>query len=85
MQKCKACSSSVRVSEEAIDEMLKDIISSGNFQLVEDFTYEMRIKECMQCKFFQLNTTCLQCGCIIQITARLKDSTCPFPLKSKWV
>jgi hypothetical protein len=85
LKNCKACSSSVRVSEEAIEEMLSDIIASGNFQLVEDEIYESRLAQCNECKYFQYGTTCLQCGCITQITAKLKESTCPYPLKSKWV
>ena len=84
MRKCKACSASVRVSENEIDEMLNVIISSKNFLLVNDIIYEKRLDICFNCNYLEYGTTCMQCGCIVQIKAKLMESTCPSPEKPKW-
>ena len=84
MIKCKACSASVRVSEEEIDEMLNVIISSKNFVLVNEAVYEKRLDICFNCTYLEYGTTCMQCGCIVQIKAKLMESTCPYPKKPKW-
>ena len=84
MIKCKACSASVRVSENDIDEMLNIIIGSNEFELAHEEIYEERLNICFNCNYLEYGTTCLQCGCIVQIKARLMESTCPYPQKSKW-
>lgn len=84
MIKCKACSASVIVSENEIDEMINIIISGNQFKLISEDIYEKRIDICFNCKYLEYGTTCLQCGCIVQIRARLLESTCPYPKKSKW-
>jgi membrane protease subunit (stomatin/prohibitin family) len=82
--KCKACSASVNVSEQEIDEMLNKIISGNQFQIAAEEIYENRLDKCFSCNYLQYGTTCMQCGCIVQIRAKLKDSTCPYPKLSRW-
>ena len=84
MRKCKACSASVQVSESQIDEMLNTIINNNEFQLVKEDIYETRLDACFNCNYLEYGTTCLQCGCIVQIKAKLLESTCPCPQQSKW-
>lgn len=84
MIKCKACSASVIVSENQIDEMLNIIISGNQFKLISEDSYKKRLDICFNCKSLEYGTTCLQCGCIVQIRARLLESTCPYPQQSKW-
>ena len=84
LRKCKACSASVNVTENDIDEMLKLILGNNEFELVHDDIYENRLDICFSCNYLEYGTTCLQCGCIVQIKAKLMDSTCPYPEKSKW-
>ena len=74
----------MRVSENEIDEMLNTIMSSNEFQPAPEDIYEKRLDICFNCNYLEYGTTCLQCGCIVQIKARLSDSTCPYPQKSKW-
>lgn len=74
----------MRVSENEIDEMLKTIIGNNQFQIVSMDVYEKRLNICFNCNYLEYGTTCLQCGCIVQVRARLMDSTCPYPKKSKW-
>ena len=84
MIKCKACSASVYVSEKEIDEMLNIITSNNEFKLASEEIYEKRLDICFNCNSPEYGTTCLQCGCIVQIRAKLLESTCPYPQKSKW-
>jgi len=72
------------VSENQIDEMLNIIISNNEFQLVDEGIYEQRLDICFNCNYLEYGTTCLQCGCIVQIKAKLLESTCPYPQQSKW-
>ena len=84
MIKCKACSASVMVSENDIDDMLNIIVSGNQFKLIDQETYKKRLYICFKCNYLEYGTTCLQCGCIVQIKAKLMESTCPYPQKSKW-
>lgn len=81
---CKGCRESAQISEEQISEMLLEIQNSDSFNLVEDSIYMNRLIKCNNCKYLQYGSTCLQCGCIIQIRARLLSGTCPHPQFSKW-
>lgn len=81
---CKGCRASVRVLDAEIKHMLEEIEKSGNFQLASMEIYEHRLSKCEVCKYLQYNNTCVQCGCIVQIRARLAKSSCPFPVNSKW-
>lgn len=41
-----------------------------------------RYNLCKQCEYFNSTiTTCKQCGCIMKIKVKLKDSNCPI---NKW-
>ena len=81
---CKGCSASVRVPDSNIREMLEQIVNSGNFQISSEKEYEHRLTQCGLCKYLQYGHTCLQCGCIVHIRARIATSTCPFPSYSRW-
>jgi hypothetical protein len=81
---CKGCRTSVRVLDNQIQEMLKEIENSGNFELAALDTYEERLDKCAACKYLEYDNTCLQCGCIVHIRARLRKSSCPFPGESRW-
>jgi hypothetical protein len=81
---CKGCSRSVRVASEEISNMVKEIVDSGNFNLVTEEVYEERLQQCNDCKYLQYETTCIQCGCIVQIRALLADKDCPHTKRSKW-
>jgi hypothetical protein len=82
--KCKGCRESVRVPDKQIQHMVSEIESSGKFQLVENETYQYRLSKCEDCKYLQYGSTCIQCGCIVQIRARLAAGTCPFPGEARW-
>jgi hypothetical protein len=81
---CKGCRESVVVTKEQIQNMLAELESNKGFELAENVVYVQRLKHCSVCQYLQYETTCTQCGCIVQIRARLVNSTCPYPGISKW-
>jgi hypothetical protein len=81
---CKGCRASVRVLDTEIKHMIEEIENSGNFELADMNIYEHRLSKCELCKYLQYNNTCVQCGCIVHVRARLAKSSCPFPGKSSW-
>lgn len=83
-ENCKGCRGSVRVPDSQIKEMLEEIINGGNFNSVSDEVYEKRLILCGNCKYLEYGNTCLQCGCIVHIRARLQSGTCPNPGAAKW-
>lgn len=83
-EKCKACSVSVRLVSEDIERMVNAIKKNKGFKLVSEDIYSRRLEKCSSCKYLEYNTTCNQCGCIVQVRALLKNKNCPSPGKSKW-
>lgn len=81
---CKGCSASVNVAPDDIKAMVFSIINSGNFNLVSEETYSKRLQKCGNCKYLEYNTTCRQCGCIVQIRALQQEKDCPYPKSSMW-
>lgn len=82
--KCKACSASVHVNSEDIGRMVDEIVNSPEFNIVTEKVYEERLNQCHNCDNLLYDTTCMQCGCIIQVRALLEDKDCPHPNKSRW-
>jgi hypothetical protein len=75
---CKGCSASVKVASEDIKAMVISIVNSGNFKLVSEETYSKRLQKCGVCKYLEYSTTCMQCGCIVQIRALQREKDCPY-------
>ncbi len=82
--KCRGCLASVHVSEKEIDEAIFILSKNKNTKFVDDETYEFRLSQCKTCNFLEYETTCLKCGCIVQIRAKLADSSCPNTKESRW-
>lgn len=81
---CKACSISVRLPIERIKDMVDEIVKSGNFNLVSEATYNFRLEQCSGCKYLEYGTTCMQCGCFVQVRALFAEKDCPLPMNSRW-
>lgn len=81
---CKGCSASVRMSEDEINEALEKLLRIKKIKVVDDTIYKSRLEKCSICSYLEYGTTCLQCGCIVQIRAKLRDSDCPYPKDRKW-
>lgn len=84
IKECKGCSASVIVTSEQIKNLINEIIKGQQFDIADDSLYQKRLTECSTCKYLEYGTTCTQCGCIVQIKAKLADSTCPYPKNPKW-
>lgn len=81
---CKGCSRSVKIPSEDIRKMIDEIINSKNFDLVSKEEYNKRLEYCANCKYLEYDTTCIQCGCIVQVRALIRGKDCPNPSKSRW-
>lgn len=83
-ENCKGCSASVWMPSEDIKKLVDEILNSNEFDLVSEAVYKSRLDQCHNCKHLDYATTCMQCGCIVQVRALLRDKDCPNPGKSKW-
>lgn len=84
MAKCKRCGVKTKLPQEEIDKMVSRITSMKGVRLVDDETYNFRINKCFECEKFEYGSTCMLCGCVMQVRARLMDGRCPYPGKTKW-
>jgi len=80
---CKSCMESVRVTEEVIEELVKEAEEEST-KMVSQEVYETRLKICEGCASLQYGTTCAHSGGIVHYGAKFKEKSCPFPGKSKW-
>lgn len=83
MKPCKGCRESVRLSEQEIAAMISQVENSGS-PLASDSVYEARVAQCSNCSNLQYKTTCMVCGCVVQVRAKLLNNTCPHPQGSLW-
>lgn len=80
---CKGCREEYKVTEEQI----KRILASSAFapeKCVPDEVYAQRLELCSTCPKLQDGVTCLVCGCIIPVVAKLKERECALPGQSRW-
>ncbi|MGF9701040.1 MULTISPECIES: DUF6171 family protein [Paenibacillus] len=59
-------------------------MASRSRPVVPDEEYAQRLSSCADCPALQYGTTCRYCGCLVQVRAKLVESTCPFPYESRW-
>ena len=86
--KCKGCSENVNtkrhISQEQIEDAINKLAKSKRIKFVSDEVYEFRLLQCKECEYLEYGTTCLQCGCFVQIRAKLADAVCPLSKQKKW-
>jgi hypothetical protein len=80
---CKGCVESVMVTEEVIQELVKEAEEDSSV-IVSDEDYIARLKTCESCSSLQYGTTCAHSGCIVRYRAKFKNKSCPFAGKPKW-
>lgn len=80
---CKGCVESVIVTEEVIQELVKETEEDLSV-IVSDEVYEARLKICDNCPSLQYGTTCAHSGCIVRYRAKFKNKSCPVAGKPKW-
>lgn len=82
--KCKRCGLKTVIPEEDIDKMVEDIKRMKGIKLVDEEVFNKRFKICRECDKFEYGSTCMLCGCVMQVRARLKNTSCPYPKNKKW-
>ncbi|MGN0108062.1 MAG: DUF6171 family protein [Hominilimicola sp.] len=81
MAKCKRCGMKTVLSEDDIQKMIDEVTSMKGVRLADSDTYKARFDVCADCESLMYGSTCAQCGCVMQVRARLLDGKCP---KKKW-
>ena len=81
MRKCKRCGLKTVLNEDEINKMVEQVTAMKGVRLVDEAVYESRIFACGECEKFEYGSTCMLCGCIMQVRARLADGKCP---AKKW-
>jgi hypothetical protein len=81
MSKCKRCEVKTVLSESDIMRMVDEVTAMKGIRLADEELYGARFGICSQCEYFMYGSTCAQCGCVMQVRARLSDGRCP---KKKW-
>ena len=57
--------------------------SNGDNVVVNESSYKKRLETCKECPYLSDNKTyCTECGCIVELKAKFKSSTCP---KNYWI
>ncbi|MCL6603138.1 MAG: DUF6171 family protein [Paenibacillus sp.] len=80
---CKGCRDEYQVTEEQIIRVLASpMFSEGNS--VPESVYQERLLHCKECPKLVGGYTCSLCGCIVRITAKLKEKCCPLPGTPMW-
>jgi hypothetical protein len=80
---CKGCVDSVIVTEEVIQELVRDTEENAML-IVSEEVYQARISACESCDSLRYGTTCAHSGCIVRYRAKFKNKSCPFSGKPKW-
>ena len=80
---CKGCVESVMVTEEVIEELIKETEEQPTLIVPEEI-YQERLAICDTCSSLQYGTTCAHSGCIVRYRAKFKNKSCPFAGKPKW-
>lgn len=81
MEKCKRCAAKTSLGAEDIEKMVEEITSMRGVRLAEEALYKKRFGICAECEKFMYGSTCMLCGCVMQVRARLIDGKCP---NRKW-
>lgn len=82
-ENCKGCLETVIVSEEVIEELVKEAEVDVSAIVSED-VYEQRIEICKSCPALKFGTTCAHSGSIVRYRAKFKNKSCSMPGKGKW-
>jgi hypothetical protein len=81
---CKGCQATVRLDDGEITKIFDEKFKVKSVKLVTEDLYQSRLAICSLCDYLDYGTTCRQCGCLIQIKAKLAGAYCPYPNDPKW-
>lgn len=75
---CKGCREDYKVTPTQINRILSSSMFKPEF-CVPDEVYAERVALCGTCPKLHEGVTCVACGCIIPVVAKLKERSCPLP------
>ena len=81
---CKGCQATVRIAPEAIRDMLRAFLEAHPQETADTDTVTRRLSRCRECPAFRYGTTCMHCGCLVDIRTRLAKAACPHPAGPRW-
>lgn len=81
MAKCKRCGLKTVLNEEEIAKAVDAVRAMKGVTIAEDKTYQARLDVCGECEKLAYGSTCMACGCIVQVRALTTDGKCPM---KKW-
>lgn len=82
-RECKGCGASVRLSAGEVQRILAEYFDGREVSVVDDAEHERRLAICRSCDQLVYGTTCLHCGCLVEIRAKLAEQRCPH-VPAKW-
>lgn len=81
---CRNCSENIEVTQDKIEEMLRQLVQARHILFVDEETSNRRLSLCMSCTAYAHGGTCKYCGCLVQIRTKIDGRHCPYPLQPKW-
>ncbi len=81
MRKCKRCGLKTVLNEEEINKAVEQVTRMKGVRLASEEEFKNRFAVCAECEKLEYGSTCMLCGCIMQVRARLADGKCP---AKKW-
>lgn len=80
--KCKRCGLKTVLNEKEIAKAVEQVKSMKGIKLADNSVYESRLNICGECEKLEYGSTCMACGCIVEVRALTADGKCP---KKKWL
>ena len=80
---CRGCRNSVYVNDEEMQKQIDLVLKSG-VPVAEETLYKKRLQLCKNCEQLLYQSTCMSCGCLVQVRALNALRICPHPAGSKW-
>lgn len=80
---CKGCREDYKVTKAQINRILASSMFNTDNTVREEI-YAERLALCGGCSKLQDGITCIACGCIIPVVAKLKGRGCPLPGGGLW-
>lgn len=84
MAVCKRCGLKTVITDDDINKAVEQVKAMKGIRLVEDNVYTERLNICKTCEKLEYGSTCMLCGCIVNVRAIMADGKCPYPKNPKW-
>lgn len=84
MNKCRRCGNGPHVTDEDIKKAVDALTKMKGVRLAGRDTFLRRLAACKACDKLEYGSTCMACGCLVEVRARLANERCPYPKNNKW-